>query len=231
MTAHIKWKQTILLACLCMPMVVLAQPTFGVKMSTLGYGIEAALALSEKMSVRVNYHRINLNLNTTQDDIEYDVDLKFNTLATLLDWHPRRGGFRISGGVLVNNNEFKSQAIGQNEKEYDIGDETYTGDFTLTGKIAFRKIAPYLGIGWGMPPSKKRGWSLLADIGVLYHGQPQIELNASGKIVRKRDKKEFNDINDPEFSEDLAKEQQKLNDDIKDWAFYPVVSLGFAYQF
>jgi len=230
-TAHIKWKQTILLTGLCLPMAVLAQPTVGVKMSTLGYGIEAAYALSEKISARVSYHRINLNLDTTRDDIKYELDLKLNTLATLLDWHPLRGGFRISGGLLVNNNALQSQATGQNEREYGIGDEIYTGDFILTGNVTFRKMAPYLGIGWGMSPSKKRGWSLLADIGVLFHGQPKIKLEARGQIVRKRDGQIFNDISDPELSENLAKEEQELNDKIKDYAFYPVVSLGVAYQF
>ena len=201
----------------------------GAKIGTLGYGLEVTTGLNNKLNARLGINFFNYQANQTEESIDYKANLKLNSIAALLDWHPTGGGFRFTGGMFINNNKLELAASGQND--YEIGNDTYTGNLQVNGTVGFLQTAPYFGLGWGKAPSKTGHWGLGIDLGVLYQGAPHVNLNASGTATRQSDGLVIDVTNDPTFRADLLNEEDKLQHDLKDFKFYPVLSLGIIHKF
>jgi len=210
---------TVLLSVLT-PTVYAQNFSIVVKGSTLGAGVEAETAFSRAIGGRVGVNYFTYGYSGTEDDIDYDFDLGLMSVTALLDWHPFKGSFRISGGVIYNGNNLDAKA--KTSATYDIGDTTYTGAElgTLKGKIDFNTIAPYLGIGWDTSFGKKNAFGFIFEAGAIYQGSPQVDLSADGPIA-----------SDPTFQEDLSKEEDNLQDDLEKFTVYPVVAIGVSYRF
>ena len=58
------------------------------------------------------------------------------------------------------------------------------------------------------------------DFGVLWQGDPEVTLAASGPLG-----------SDPVFQESLEAERQELVEEVEDFKAWPVVTLGFVYNF
>jgi hypothetical protein len=210
------------------PMAQAADYGFGVKVGTLGLGAEVTTHLTDKVSARFGANWFSFETEGTEDQIDYNVDLNLGSFAALLDWHPMAGRFHLTGGVLVNNNELKLKTSGQDD--YEIGNETYTGELHVKGVMNFRRTAPYVGLGWGMAPVKTGHWALAIELGLLYQGEPRVDLTAEGTATRQSDGLVIDVTNDPDFQENLVQEQKNLQDDLKDFKFYPVASIGIMYK-
>lgn len=193
--------------------------SFAVKGSTLGAGLEMNSPVSETIGLRIGLNYFPYSYSGTEDDIDYNFDLTLMSASLILDWHPFKGSFRLSGGALYNGNKIDADA--RSSATYEIGDTTYPGDAVgiLTGNINFNDVAPYVGFGWDTSFGKK-GLGFIFDIGVLYQGSPSVSLSANGPIS-----------NDPTFKENLSKEEDNLEDELKDYQFYPVVAIGIGYRF
>ena len=200
--------------------------SIGLKVSTLGAGLEVERSFTESIGVRIGVNYFPYDHTDTLDDIEYNVDLKLMSLSALLDWHPFKGSFRISGGVLYNGNEIEADA--KPSVSYMIGDTTYTASDvgTLKGKIDFNDIAPYLGLGWDTSFGKDNGFGFLFELGAIYQGSPDVELSADGTIASNPSHPLYQ-----QFQSNLAKEEENMQSDVDDYKFYPVVSLGLSYRF
>lgn len=200
------------------------------KAGTLGFGVEADFALSEKLSVRGQFNSFDYDYTTDEDDIEYDGQLELSSYGVLLDWHPMGGAFRLSLGGYINNNELTGTATGAGE--YDIGDETYVvlpGDnLRLSTSIELgENFAPYAGLGWGNSPANDGGFMFSFELGVLLQGSPSVDLNATG--TANGGLVDFS--TDPTVQAELRKEETNLEDDLKDFELYPVITLGLGYRF
>jgi len=194
--------------------------TFGLKASTLGVGAEVRAALSDQFALRVGGNWFDYNYDSTEDGIDYDLDLDLLSGAAYIYWHPFEGSFRLTGGLLYSGNEIS--ALGTTTGNFEIGGGSFTPDQVgqLTGAITFKDIAPYAGIGW----SKALGNSGLGfsfDLGVMFQGRPRVDLESTGGTLS----------NDPTLIAELAQEEQNLEDDIDFFRFYPVISLGLTYSF
>ncbi len=196
-----------------------AQSTsLGVKASTLGLGLELERSFSDSISGRIGVNYFTYGYSGTEDNIEYDFDLKLRSVSALLDWHPFKGSFRFSGGAIYNGNKLDAKA--KPSSEFDIGDGTYYNIDTLKGKINFNDIAPYLGFGWNTSSGKDKGFGFLFELGAIYQGSPRVELSATGA-----------DTSLPDFQANLAKEEDNLQSDMDEFKIYPVIALGLIYRF
>jgi hypothetical protein len=192
-----------------------------VKGGTLGYGGEVTVGITSAINARAGYNTFSYDGNTNESDVDYNYGLKLQTIPILLDWHPsENGGFRLSSGIIINNN--KVTATGSSQGVYTIGDVNYNSAQigTLTGTVDFKKTAPYFGIGWGNAVGKDNGISITFDLGVMFQGTPNVSLAASGPIA-----------NDPTFQNELSKEIADIQDSTDKIKYYPVLSLGLAYKF
>ena len=198
-----------------------SQDTFiGIKGGLLGAGLEVERSLTDKVSARVGINYFPYEYSGTEDDIDYNFELDLMTLGVFLDWHPFEGSFRLTGGLMYNNNSLDSTA--KSAATFDIGDQTYTGSDvgTLSGKIDFNEFVPYVGLGWNTAFGKDRHWGFICELGVIFQGSPKADLTATGPIA-----------SDSAFMADLAKEENNLQDDLDNFEYYPNISFGICYRF
>lgn len=188
--------------------------------STLGLGVEGTARILPKLNARLGVNYFPYTYDGEEDDVDYDIDLNLFSGSALLDWHPFAGVFRISAGLVLNANELDMKARPTGLVE--IGDREYApADVgTLSGDVDFRSVAPYVGIGWGNAVGKDQRWGFVCDLGVVFQGSPDAALVASGPIA-----------SDPTFQEDLAREEENLEDDLDFFKYYPVISFGISYKF
>lgn len=189
------------------------------KAGTLGAGVEVSKGLSNKLSISVGLNAYNYQTSDTTSDVDYDAELQLQTAGLLANYHPFGGMLRLTGGVLYNKNELSLTGKPSGNNTYTINDVTYSASAVgnVSGKLAFAKTAPYVGIGLGNSPSGKFGLS--ADIGALYQGSPELSLSATGAA------------GDPTLAADLEAERQSAESDLGDYKWYPVLALGMYYRF
>lgn len=188
--------------------------------NTLGLGVEGTARILPKLNARLGINYYRYTYDEEEDDVDYDVDLNLFSGSALLDWHPFAGTFRISGGLLLNKNELEMDA--RPNEPVEIGDQEYAASEvgTLSGDLDFRSVAPYVGIGWGNAVGEDKRWGFVCDLGIVYQGSPDADLEATGPIA-----------SDATFQADLAREEENLEDDFEFLKYYPVISFGISYKF
>ncbi len=191
-----------------------------VKAGTLGFGVEVVTPLATNLNGRAGFNYFSLDNSNELTDIDYDIDLTLQTFTALLDWHPLGNGFRLSGGAFYNGNQadVKSTTTGSVE----IGNQTFVigPNDRVTGDVDFNKFAPYLGLGWGSYFGKKSHLTVSFDLGVMFQGSGNLDLQAEGPLSAA-----------PGVSAALSQEEREAEDEIEDYKYYPVISLGLAYHF
>lgn len=197
--------------------IAVAEMGVGVKAGTLGYGAEFTYGINDSFNARLGLNTYSFDDTDTQDDIEYDMDMDWQSTGAYLDWHPFQGSFRLTVGYILNKNEIGMKATPSGT--YDIGGTTYTDAEigNLTGAVDFGNGLFY-GLGWGNAGDGK-GLGFILELGVLQQA-PDLSLAASGPIA-----------SDPTFQQDLSREQKDAQDDLDDFDQYPVISLGLSYSF
>ncbi len=189
------------------------------KAGTLGAGADATLRIFKGLNLRAGVAQGSFTYSALYDGIDYEVDATLETGAIMLDWHPFRNGFRITAGAVQNNNELTLTA--DPDIAYEVGGVTYTASdlLSLKGKVDFADVASYVGIGFGNAAGKGHV-SLSLDIGVMMHGNPRITMEASGPAT-----------SFPGFYDELARETKLIEEDLKEYKYYPVVMIGLSISF
>jgi hypothetical protein len=191
------------------------------KVGTTGLGADLTVPLiSNWLNLRAGYNFGELRPSITEGGISYSSDLHLESIPILLDLHPFHGSFRITGGVFYNKNDLGLSSI-VNTGDIGLG-LGIPGTTTLSGNVSWsEEWAPYLGIGWGNAADDNTldlpiaiGFSL--DIGAYYTGSPDVVLSESSGTVPLAD---------------LLAEQQQLEDDLSNFKFYPVITVGIHVRF
>lgn len=198
-----------------------ADVTINGKVSTLGLGMEVAFPMAQSIDGRIGLNRYKYNINKTSTSngltTDYNGDLNLSSLEALADWHPFAGSFRMSGGLIYNNNSVNMTAR-PTGGTVNVGGTAYpinTSGQSVNAAIEFKKVAPYLGIGWGRTP-KNTGLSFTSDIGIMYQGSPKANVTTNIPNVT---------------SADISQANSDLNSSMSSYKFYPVISIGVGYTF
>src|SRR6266850_4012264 len=211
------------LPLLTFPGVAPADTSLGIRAGTLGGGIDLSYALSQRAAVRLNVDGYNRTQSSDQDDIRYDMKLKLQTASLLGDWFPFANNFRISLGAMFNGNKFTLKGQPTNGT-FTINNVTYNsnevGSFDAT--LNFKKAASYFGIGYGRPINS--GLSLIFDLGVMFQGSPKSKIDVTCGPAAPQ-----GSANCTSLQNDAAAEQGRLNESVRSFRYYPVISLGLAY--
>lgn len=186
-----------------------------VHVGTLGLGGRVSLSIGDQLNLRGGVDLQPFEIQVDLSDVRYDLRLPSPSLTALVDWHPGGGGFRASGGVVSFSNALELEAtptsrVEIGEREYDpaqIG--------SLIGSMGTSKSGPYLGIGWGNAAARRLALSL--DLGVVFHGPPDVALRATGPVA-----------DTSPFLADLDAEIEAVNEDIALARVYPVLNLGLS---
>jgi hypothetical protein len=200
----------------------------GITTGTLGTSIEISKSVNKYVSIRADMHLAgSLSNNVTLESNPYEATFTPDTKSLLVDIHPFKGAFYVTGGLVDQNINFKlagkpaSGSYRFNGKEYqssDIGSFTGTADFT-------KSTAPYLGIGWSNRAKKSEGVALSFEAGVINLGSAKADMSvvcgsalstSACSTLQSNVTTEVAEINSSSSSNDL---------------YYPVVKLGISYRF
>jgi hypothetical protein len=196
-----------------------AEHAVGLKVGALGLGVEYTHEISERLAVRGGINGSQVGFDGQESGIDYQFDVVWDSLSVAADFHPTKSPFRLTAGILRNDNGLNAES--RPAGDVTIGSTTYTPAEVgvLRGKIDFDKTAPFLGLGWDWSRTKKVfGMSL--DLGVLAQGSPHVALTATGNL-----------LGDPAFAQDLRDEEAQLRDSLSNLDLLPYMTVGFVFRF
>lgn len=188
------------------------------KAGTLGYGGDLTLGLGSRVNLRGGYNQMDYEGTRHFEDADITGELHWQTVPILLDVHPFGGGFRLSCGPVINNNEVDLSATANktvtlDDVEFEVA--------RLDGSVTFDQNSWYFGFGYGNAVGRDGRWHFSCDFGVMYHGEPQIEATATAA--------------DPAVQEELNRaldaELEQWREDAKNYSYYPVISFGVSFRF
>ena len=189
------------------------------QISTLGLGAEVGYQVNDYVAIRGGANAFNISRSFKVDNVDYDGDVKLKSFGAMADVFPFGGGFRVTGGLRLNYNEgeLTGTPMGGN---YTINGRSYSAADVgqLEGEVTFNRVAPYLGIGW-MGSVFSPNLYVGADLGVMFQGKPKVKLGATNSSIAGT------------FATDIEAERRKVEDDLKDFRFYPVLAVSVGYRF
>jgi hypothetical protein len=186
----------------------------GVKAGLLGLGAEVTKSLTDTLNARLGVNSYKFNTSATESGTDFDIDLKWQSSALLLDWHPGGGTFRLTAGYLFNGNKLAMSV--KPGSTYDIDGNTGTlgaGEY-VNGDVSFDN-GPYVGLGWGNA-AKGTGFGMSVEIGAAYQGSPKVTLATNVVGVTQTD---------------IDREQASLENSLDSYKWYPQVAIGVSYAF
>ena len=187
------------------------------RISTLGAGLEIAKGFTPNFGVRAGFNYFSYAYDATESDVSYDLELELKSFAMFADWHPFKGAFRLSGGLIINGNGLTGNSMPTAPVE--IGGTDYNLD-SINLDISYNTIAPYFGLGWDTTFGDRDNWGFAFDLGLIYSGSAEAALSVSGP-----------DQVAAIGAGDVKKEQNELQNDLDSLKWWPVVSAGLVYQF
>jgi hypothetical protein len=209
----------------------------GAKISLLGIGGEAAVALTKRINVRGGFNFFNYSDTFNKDGISYGAQLAFRSAEAHLDLFPFAGAFHVSPGLLFyNDNHIGATASVPGGQVFTLGGTSYTSSASNpvvgTAKLGFNKVAPSIVVGFGnLIPRNRRRFSLSTEIGIAYTGAPKASLNLQGAACTNPAFVCVNAGTDPTVQANVQSEVAKVNHDVSVLKVYPLASVGFAVNF
>jgi hypothetical protein len=194
--------------------------------STLGLGASVVRKIVPAVNARVGVNGFSLGRDIEDTDINYEGDLNLFNVTTGLDFYPfPRSGFHLSGGLVFGNNDIDATAT--NNDTLELGGQTFTAEQlgTVDAEVEITQdIAPFLGIGWGNPVRDGKGLGFWLNAGVVFGGSPEVTVTPNPAVNVP------NELQD-ELDRAAREEEEDIEDDLGLIDVYPVLSLGFSYQF
>jgi len=196
----------------------------GLKAGTLGLGVEGRWNALPWLDVRVGVNSFEYDDDGSQAGVSYDATFSLDSFYATGNFRFPLSPFRVTAGIVSNGNEFAMVSQDSGDVFIDIGDDTFnTADVgTLQSVTSFSDTAPYVGVGYDFEIFGKVGLNL--DFGVLWQGEPEVTLEATGL-----------DTAPPAVQTALAVELEnerfELEDEMSDFKAWPVLSIGFVYNF
>ena len=196
----------------------------GLKAGTLGLGLEGRWSALPWLDVRVGVNSFEYDDDGAQAGINYDATFSLDSFYATGNFRFPLSPFRVTAGVVSNGNEFVMASQDSGDVFIDIGDDTFnTADVgTLQSTTSFSSTAPYLGVGYDFEIFGKVGLNL--DFGVLWQGEPEVTLEATGLESAPAAVQSV-------LTTELENERLALEDEMSDFKAWPVVSIGFIYNF
>lgn len=195
----------------------------GVRAGTTGIGGDIGFDVAPMFTGRIGFSGMNINRTVTDTDASYDGKLKVSNLSALLDWSPA-GPFRLTGGFVSAQNKIGLTATPKSGS-YNLNGVTYAASSigSVTGEIkAKNSFAPYLGVGYG--DVSGMGVNFYADLGLILQGGGKANLNVvCGAAVTA--------TQCASIQSNAAGEQRKLEDNVKNFKYWPVANVGITIGF
>ena len=187
----------------------------GAEAGTTGYGGTAGWRLADHFGVAGGMDYLSYSLNRTFNDIPYHAHLRMESEYAALNLYPWRDrSFHFSLGAYFNQNRLTGSAISDGTLTVN-GNPVPPGD-AVRLEYKQQPVDPYLAIGGNLYFDKAKRFSLGAELGAFYLGNPRVKVSDSEGLVA---------------PSDLAANQQKLEHDLKKIPVWPILKLSFNFSF
>jgi len=213
-------------------------PHFGIAVgaSSLGATVQAATAVAHKSNVRFGFNYFKYSDTFSKDGINYDGTLTLESAEILYDQYVA-GPFHISTGLLFyDGNKGRASASVPAGQSFTLGGVTYYSQAGNTisgsGSIDSRKTSPMVLIGFGnLLPRSSRHFSVNFDVGVVFQGSTKAALHLNGGACAQPNAGCVDAATNSVIQGNVQSEQNKINNSLTPFKYYPVVSLTFGYKF
>jgi hypothetical protein len=201
---------------------------------TLGIGGQIATPLTRWLNLRGGVDFFNFGYGFAQDGATYNGQLHLKSGLVSLDWFPLRYGFHVSPGVLIFKSRVAASLFVPGGNTFSLGDTDFTSGpsdpVSGNASIAFsRSVMPALTFGFGnMIPREGRHWSVPFEIGAAYTGHYTSQLTLAGSACTQGF---CRSTSDPTIQQSVAQEQSSLNEAMKHYQIYPILTTGVSYKF
>ncbi|MGD1911313.1 MAG: hypothetical protein ACFB2X_10770 [Rivularia sp. (in: cyanobacteria)] len=198
------------------------------EISTLGLGVSVTKSVSDNLKTRLGLNAFSINTGEIDaDDTTIETDLNLLNVSTLIDYYPsKKSGFRITGGLVFNDNQFKGD-VKSTDGQIEIDGERYDTDELGSAKVKAsfaNNVAPYIGIGWKNRVKSGNRWGFSFNLGVMFTGSPSVKITPEFGPSANQDVKD-------EINSNILQAEQDIEDEIDWFKVYPVLSLGMSYHF
>lgn len=203
-----------------------AQVAVTADLGTTGVGAHLVVPMETTLNGRFGVNYFQHDFNKRSGLVDYEIKGKLQTIDLLFDWYVLDNSkFHVTGGVLYNGSTFDATGKPDAGGRFNFNGNSYRAADVgvLTGRIKFRKAAPYLGIGWGNPLAEGSRWQFNGDLGVYYQGNADVHLVSLGCTT--------SNLVCKSLAKDVAAEQLRLQDDASSYKFYPVLRASVSYRF
>lgn len=183
---------------------------------TLGYSMK----MTDNISLRGEYSGgLNISRNGSRDGIDFNGNLKANSVGIFGDYYPIAGsGFRGTGGVTFNDIKAGLASTGNNgtatinNKPVNLNGLFYNVD------LKYPSVTPYLGIGYQSKRSGTPGWGFFADAGVMIG---KFDTTTSQNIVGTQGI----------VQADIDAQTNKVRESVNKLSVLPKLTVGAVYSF
>lgn len=195
------------------------------EIGTTGAGVHVSVPITPTLNARFGANYFNYSFYSRIYRIGCEASAKLRTYDALLDWFPFENGFRLTAGAIYNRNTVDIDGKPDENNNYRLNGTDYSADLVgkIHGNVAFKKYAPYLGIGYGNAATPGKGWGFTADAGVMFQGRASTSINSTNCAL--------GTAGCAQLASDIATENGKLNDKLRGYRMYPVVRVGVSYTF
>jgi len=210
-----------------------------------GFGFDVATPLvPQRLNLRGGASFFSYSPGTiTTDNLNIDGSIKFQNAAAMVDWFPFHGSFRLSSGMTIYNNTSLSATLSvPTGQSFTVGGTTYysepynaitnpNGPITGSGIFTFggNNIVPRTTIGFGNMLPKKGHFRFETEVGVQYFSAPTVQYTFSGTGCQNYIAGVYSSCG-PIPQANITSEQNKLQNDLTDLRFYPILSIGLSYK-
>ena len=210
--------------------------SIGTKIGTFGWGGQIATPITRQLNLRGGADFFNMGYGLTSSGTNYYASMHLKTGTVQGDYYPfRHSSFHVSPGILI----FKSNVAAS---MFVPAGNTFTEnnvDYTSApndpvhgnGAIAFgRTVMPMFTIGFGNMITRRetRHWSPMFEIGAAYTGHNTMSYNLAGSVCSSDG---CGSVNDPSVAQNVTQEQNKINEEMKRFQIYPIITTGVSYRF
>jgi hypothetical protein len=216
------------------PVLPFSRLAVSINASTLGIGGQIATPLMRTLNLRGGATFVNFGAGAGIDGANYESQIHLKDGQVSLDWFPFGRGPHISPGVVIFQSALSASMYVPAGGAFSLGNTNFTSGVTdpITGsaRIVFgRSIMPALTIGFGnMIAREGRHWSVPFEVGAAYTGHYTLQMNLKGTAC----------VNGSCLStsstlvqQSLLQEEGSLNEPMKHYQLYPIVTTGVSYRF
>ncbi|MDO9234751.1 MAG: hypothetical protein Q7U28_01800 [Aquabacterium sp.] len=127
-----------------------------------------AYSVNEQLGLRADAGTTgSIKKTDTASGLSFDATAKYNRVGIFGDYYPFSGGFRLTGGLTVNDASLKLKSRFDGVAAVTVNGKTVTpasSDY-FNASLKFPSVLPYIGVGWGHQ-TRPAGLGLVADMGV-----------------------------------------------------------------